>query len=62
MRDRDTNRDFRLWVAEDFLVRTKSGTTTVNASTLRVNDVVLLKAFRDADGNLIAQTMKLRNR
>lgn len=62
MRDRDTSRDIRLWVAEDFLVRTKSGTTTVNASTLRVNDVVLLKAFRDADGNLIAQTMKLRNR
>jgi hypothetical protein len=62
MRDRDTNRDFRLWVAEDLLVRTKSGTTTVNASTLRVNDVVLLKAFRDADGNLIAQTIKLRNR
>jgi hypothetical protein len=62
LRDRDSNRDFRLWIAEDFLVRTKSGTTTVNASTLRVNDVVLLKAFRDADGNLIAQTMKLRNR
>jgi hypothetical protein len=62
MRDRDSNRNFRLWVAEDFLVRTKAGTTTVNASTLRVNDVVLLKAFRDADGNLIAQTMKLRNR
>ena len=62
MRDRDTNRTFRLWVVEDFLVRTKSGTTTVNASTLRVNDVVLLKAYRDVDGNLIAQSMKLRNR
>ena len=62
MRDRDTNRDMRLWVTEDFLVRTKSGTTTVTASTLRVNDTVLLKAFRDADGNLIAQSMKLRNR
>jgi hypothetical protein len=62
MRDRDTNRNFRLWCAEDLLVRTKSGTTTIKASALRVNDVVLLKAFRDADGNLIAQTMKLRNR
>jgi len=62
MRDRDTNRVFRLWSAEDLLVRTKSGTTTINASALRVNDIVLLKAFRDADGNLIAQTMKLRNR
>ena len=62
MRDRDSNRNFRLWVAEDFLVRTKAGTTTVNASTLRVNDVVLLKAYRDVDGNLIAQSMKLRNR
>lgn len=62
MRDRDTHRDFRLWAAEDLLVRTKSGTTTINASALKVNDVVLLKAFRDPDGNLIAQTMKLRNR
>ncbi|HJQ39049.1 MAG TPA: DUF5666 domain-containing protein [Thermoanaerobaculia bacterium] len=62
MRDRDTNRAFRLWCTEDLLVKTKSGTTTINASALRVNDVVLLKAFRDADGNLIAQTMKLRNR
>jgi len=62
MRDRDTNRDFRLWVAEDLVVKMKSGTVTTTASKLRKNDVVLLKAFRDADGNLIAQTMKLRNR
>jgi len=62
IRDRDSNRELRLWATDDFLVRTKSGTTTVAASTLRVNDTVLLKAFRDPDGNLIAQTMKLRNR
>ena len=62
MRDRDTNRDFRLWAAEDLIVRLKAGNVTTTASGLRVNDVVLLKAFKDADGNLIAQTMKLRNR
>jgi hypothetical protein len=62
MRDRDTNRDFRLWSAEDLIVRMKAANQTTTASALRVNDVVLLKAFRDADGNLIAQTMKLRNR
>jgi hypothetical protein len=62
MRDRDTNRDFRLWASEDLIVRLKAGNVTTTASALRVNDIVLLKAFRDADGNLIAQTMKLRNR
>jgi len=62
LRDRDTNRAARLWVTDDFLVRMKNNTTTTTASTLRVNDVVLVKAFRDYDGNLIAQTIRLRNR
>jgi hypothetical protein len=62
LRDRDTNRVLRLWVTDDFLVRTKSGTTTTTAANLRVSDTILLKAFRDPDGNLIAQTIRLRNR
>ncbi len=61
LRDRDTNRALRLWVTDDFIVRTK-GTTTTTAGTLRVNDTVLVKAFRDPDGNLVAQTIRLRNR
>jgi len=62
LRDRDTNRVLRLWVTDDFLVRMRSGTTTITAANLRVSDTILLKAFRDPDGNLIAQTIRLRNR
>ena len=59
--DRDTKRKLRLWVTDDFIVRTK-GTATTTAGLLKVNDVILLKAFRDPDGNLVAQTIRLRNR
>ena len=48
-----------LYVTEDFAVRTKSGGYT-SAEKLNVNDNVLVKAFRDADGNYIAQTIKIR--
>lgn len=60
-RDRDTNAVLRVWVADDFVLRTKGG-TYANASTLRVNDTAVIQAFRDASGNLIAQTIRLRNR
>ena len=59
--DRDTKRKLRVWVTDDFIVRTK-GTATTTAGLLKVNDVILLKAFRDPDGNLVAQTIRLRNR
>ena len=62
IRDRDTNRALRLWVSDDFLVRLKSGNTTTTANQLRENDTILVKAFRDPNGNLIAQTIRLRNR
>lgn len=62
LRDRDTNRAARVWVTDDFLVRMKNNTTTTTAQTLRLNDTVLVKAYRDLDGNLIAQTIRLRNR
>jgi hypothetical protein len=61
LRDRDTNRVVRLWVSDDFIVRTKANTNTT-ASALRVNDTVIVKAFQDGSGNLIAQSVRLRNR
>lgn len=60
-RDRDSNTVLRIWVTEDFTVRTK-GTTYTTADALRVTDTAVIKAFRDGNGNLIAQTIRLRNR
>lgn len=60
-RDRDSNTVLRIWVTEDFIVRTK-GTTYTNADSLKLNDTAVIKAFRDANGNLIAQSIRLRNR
>jgi hypothetical protein len=60
-RDRTSNTVYRIWVTEDFTVRTK-GTTYTTAESLRVNDTAVIKAYRDLDGNLIAQTIRLRNR
>jgi hypothetical protein len=59
--DTDMNRTVRVYVADDFGVRTK-GTTYTMANTLRVGDTVLIKAYTDTRGNLIAQTIRLRNR
>lgn len=61
LRETDTNQVARIWVAPDFAVRTKAG-TYVQASTLREKDTVLVQAYRDARGNLIAQTIRIRNR
>jgi len=59
---RDTqsnNRTIRLYVSDDFVVRTKNGGYTT-ADRLRENDAVVVKAYRDADGNNIAQTIRMR--
>ncbi|MBV8517765.1 MAG: hypothetical protein JO197_10240 [Acidobacteria bacterium] len=61
LRDRTTNRIVQLWATDDFVVRTK-GTTYTTAGNLRTGDTVVVKAFRDAGGNLVAQTIRLRNR
>jgi hypothetical protein len=61
LRETDTNQVVRIWVAPDFVVRTKAG-SYVAASTLRERDTVIIQAYRDARGNLIAQTIRLRNR
>lgn len=60
-KDRTSNTVYRIWVTEDFTVRTK-GTTYTTAESLKVNDTAVIKAYRDLDGNLIAQTIRLRNR
>jgi hypothetical protein len=61
IRDRDKNRVVRLWVTESFAARNKAG-SYVRADTLRVNDTVVVDAFRDSFGNLIAQSIRIRNR
>ena len=61
LRETDSNAIVRIWVASEFAVRTKGG-TYVAASTLRERDSVIVQAYRDARGNLIAQTIRLRNR
>jgi hypothetical protein len=60
-RDRDSKTVLRIWVTEDFTVRTK-GTSYTTAESLKVNDTAVIKAFRDGNGNLVAQTIRLRNR
>lgn len=54
-----TGRTVRINVLEDFLVRTRTGGYTT-ADQLRNGDNVVVKAYRDADGNSIAQTIRVR--
>ena len=59
---RDTqnnNRTVRLYVVEDFSMRTRSGGYTT-ADRLKEGDSIVVKAYRDADGNYIAQTIRQR--
>jgi hypothetical protein len=59
---RDTqnnNRTVRVYALEDLPVRTRSGTYST-ATQLRTNDSVVIKAYRDGDGNYIAQTIRIR--
>ncbi|HJT17581.1 MAG TPA: hypothetical protein VJ853_09345 [Thermoanaerobaculia bacterium] len=48
-----------LYVTEDFVVRTRTG-GYMTADKLREGDAVVVKAYRDSDGNYIAQTIRLR--
>jgi hypothetical protein len=57
---RDTqSRTVRLYVTDDFVIRTKSGGYTT-ADRLRDGDAIVVKAYRDGDGNFVAQTIRLR--
>jgi hypothetical protein len=59
IRDRATGRTLQVYVAEDFIIRTKTGGYTT-ADKLNVNDNVMVKAYRDEDNNYIAQTIRIR--
>jgi hypothetical protein len=49
----------RLYATEDFLVRMRAGGYTT-ADRLNTGDSVAVRAYRDADGNFIAQTIRMR--
>ena len=59
VRDTQNNTTVSLYVLEDFVVRTRTGGYTT-AERLKEGDAVVVKAFRDADGNYIAQTIRMR--
>jgi hypothetical protein len=61
LKETDTNRVVRIWASPDLVVKLKNN-TYATASTLREKDTVIIQAYRDARGNLIAQTVRLRNR
>jgi hypothetical protein len=55
----NAGRTVRLNVLEEFVVKGRNGGYTT-AVRLKVGDNVAVKAFRDLDGNYIAQTIRLR--
>ncbi|HEX9163295.1 MAG TPA: hypothetical protein VF980_16430 [Thermoanaerobaculia bacterium] len=59
IRERGTGRIISLYATDDFPVRTRSGSYTT-ADHVNVNDSVIVKAYRDAEGNYIAQTIRVR--
>lgn len=52
-------RPIRVYALEDLPIRTKAGTWTT-AMQLHASDSVAVKAYRDSDGNYIAQTIRIR--
>ena len=59
---RDTQNDrliTRVYALDDLPIRTKAGTLST-AARLRAGDSVVIKAYRDGDGNYIAQTVRVR--
>src|SRR5205823_5363496 len=59
VRDTQNNRTIRLYTLEDFVVRNRTG-GYITADRLKEGDAVVIKAYRDADGNYIAQTIRQR--
>ena len=55
----NTGRMVSLNVLDDFVVRGRNGSYTT-AVRLKAGDNIVVKAFRDQDGNYIAQTIRLR--
>jgi hypothetical protein len=59
VKDTQNGGTISLYVLEDFAVRTKAGTYTT-ADKLKEGEAVVVKAYRDSDGDYIAQTIRLR--
>jgi hypothetical protein len=59
IRDRDSKRDIELVADEEFVVL-REGATYLRAAQLRSGDRVVVKAFRDARGRYVAQTIRLQ--
>lgn len=59
VRETQTGRAIRIWVLEDFPVRSRTG-AYVSAETLKDGDNVTVKAYRDVTGNYIAQVIRIR--
>jgi len=55
----NNNRTVRVYALDELPIRTKTGTSST-AVQLRVGDSVVIKAYRDGDGNYIAQTIRVR--
>jgi len=55
----NNNRTVRVYALDELPIRTKAGTSST-AIQLKVGDSVVIKAYRDGDGNYIAQTIRVR--
>lgn len=55
----NNNRTVRVYALDELPIRTKTGASST-AIQLKVNDSVVIKAYRDGDGNYIAQTIRIR--
>jgi len=55
----NNNRTVRVYALDELPIRTKAGTSST-AVQLKVGDSVVIKAYRDGDGNYIAQTIRVR--
>jgi len=59
IRDSQSNQSIPVYALDDFVIRSKNGGYTT-ADRLKEGDQVVVKAYRDGDGNYIAQTIRLR--
>jgi Domain of unknown function (DUF5666) len=59
IRDTSGDRTIRLYVSDDFIVRTKTG-GYITADALKKGEQIVVKAYRDPAGNYIAQTIRVR--
>jgi hypothetical protein len=59
VRETQSGRAIRIWVLDDFAVRSRTG-AYVAAETLKEGDNVTVKAYRDVNGDYIAQVIRIR--